>query len=209
MDYRSILLFITTGANLSLAMFIFLKDRKRSINILFSLLLLFIAAWSFSIGMFYLASSIKALYFWIPQFYLYAAFIPVFFYYFTHYFPFESKKINVPTHFTIISSLLAILFIIFYFNIAQNAIYDSSHNHFVQVNPISFSLFSIYFCTMIILSFIALYKKIKITTSIQKKIVKIVFASTLISAFFGSLFDLFLTIIQAPTIKKLFMTARD
>ncbi|OGY90883.1 MAG: hypothetical protein A3B31_03115 [Candidatus Komeilibacteria bacterium RIFCSPLOWO2_01_FULL_53_11] len=195
MDLRIIVLFITTGANLALAFFVLAKDWLRRINKYFALVLLSIASWSFFLALFYAAGSVGELHSLIPPIYISAAFISLFFYLFCTSFPFDSismSKARWLVHFFLIA---AVIIVIIYLRVEKEIIFDKAWGHPTTVNAGAYALYSLYFLGYIFLSFYHLIKKIRISTGYTKRLIAIVLYSTLLAAFFGSVFDLFFPIV--------------
>lgn len=192
MDYKNILLFITTGANIGLAFYILQKNLKNRIHILFSIMLFLIAIWSFEIAMFRASIDPYILIVWFHSFYVTAALIALIFYYFCFFFPYPLKKLNLLTIILNIITTLIIIYVIYGAGILHTLTYDATGDHLVSFNVFNYFLYVVYFCGYIIASFLLLAKKIGASTSHNRKVIMIVFFATLLSALAGSIFDLFL-----------------
>jgi len=182
---------ITTGANLSLAATVLSKNWRNRINVLFSLMLLSIAAWSFFLGMFYVASDLHYARLTSVPIYSSAALIAVLFYYFAYYFPFALGEKTLMAHIISFISYMMILFIIIFIHIETIVSYDLvTRQQVTIINPVGYTFFLIYFCYYIISAFYHLFKKLRSATAIHKKEIQVVVFSTLFAAVLGTLFNL-------------------
>ena len=72
---------------------------------------------------------------------------------------------------------------------------SASYGHDVTIRPINYFLYCVYFFGFLLISFIHLRKKMLLIPAFTKKVVKIVFYATLLSAIAGSVFDLALPLL--------------
>lgn len=192
MDLRNILLFVTTGLNLGLSFFIFAKGPKNKANIWFSLMLFFIAVWSFEMSMFRMANSETSAAIWLNLYYLAAAFIAPSFYLFCRFFPFEIKRVGARTYWLAVTSTAIITAIILYRGVTTHVYLDLADDHTVDIIYGNYLLYTVYFVSYVGASFFHLLAKIKTASSYHKKLLRVVFGATLLAAVAGSFFDLFL-----------------
>jgi len=196
MDYRTVLLLLAVGSNLGLAFFIFFKDSRSKVNVLFSFLLISISFWSFVLAMFYASDNILQASFWVNLSGVFALFISLSFYYFCRNFPFRLKSISFYIDFLNILVFLLVLILLMRFGLWRVLAFNKSLGHPSVVNPIGYIPFTCYFVFYISLSFIELFKKLTSSSSYQRRLIKIVFTSTFLAAIFGTFFNLLLPIIS-------------
>jgi len=192
MDIKNILLFITTGANIGLAFLIYFHDRKNKINIFFSASLLLAALWSFGIAMFRASTDPLTMQLWFNSFYYLAAFISVIFYYFARSFPFEITAISKTENIINVVLLAVLSGMIYFWGIATEIVYSKSFDHDVTFNFYVYIPYVLFFVYFVAKSFIDLSKKMTKAATYSKKLIKIVFFSTLVAFAAGTIFDLIL-----------------
>ncbi len=193
-DYKILLLLLTAGSNLSLSIFIFLKSPKNKINIPFSLMLLLIATWSCTTGLFFLAPSLSAAIFLSAFIYLSAAYISLSFYFFAYNFPYPIKSMNPLSKTIHLLAFILVAIVVIYFKVEFIFSDQTGQTYLSKINPWPYFAFATYFLSYIISSFLILYKKYIAATSTHRKLLRVVIFATLLSAFFGSIFNLILPI---------------
>jgi len=190
MDWKNILLFISTGASIGLAFFIFFYDSKNRMNMFFSVSLLLAGVWSGAIALFRAASDPTIMNVWFDSFYYLAAFIAVAFYYFARSFPYEIKGVS-KTENIINGALLVVLSgMIYFWGIATEIVYSKNFDHDVVFNFFVYVPYVLFFIYFVSKSFIELSRKMAKATTYSKKLIKIVFFSTLVAFAAGIIFDL-------------------
>ncbi len=192
MDIEGLLLLITTGVNFGPAFFILLKNWRNKINVWFAATLFLIAVWSFCMAMFRASFEPRLIRMWSDLYYLMAALIALTFFYFTHSFPVEIKKLSRFVHVTALAVTIILVFIIFSEGIVGDIRRSASYGHDVAIHPMNYFLYCVYFFGFLAVSFIHLRKKMVLIPAFTKKVVEIVFYATLLSAIAGSVFDLML-----------------
>jgi hypothetical protein len=153
-----------------------------------------IAAWSCGTGLFFVASDLWVATFLSVFIYLAAAFIALAFYYFAHYFPYSLKPMTAVHNYGNLVAAMLVSIVVAYFKVEIVFGGQSGQGYISTISPVPYFLFALYFLFYIVASFYILYQKYQIATSTHRNILKVVFFSTLLAAFFGSVFNLLLPI---------------
>ena len=189
MDIQNILLLITAGVNLALALFVFLTNQRDKTSILFMLLVLSLGLWSFGVAMFRYASLQVFALNWLKFYFTVGVLIAYWFYYFAYYYPYVLKqdpKIKFIFHLAlvIVSILITVI----------GSSYVESYRSFkdVTLNQPKHLFFIAYFIYMTAAGFYMLGKKIKNASGYSRFQLTVVFTATMVAGIFGIFFDVIL-----------------
>lgn len=194
-DYKNIILFIVSIITSYLS-FLIIRDKPKYDNSVFTLFILSVAFWALGLAFFNMSSDYELSTAMVKFYYISAAAIPLFFNLFALSFP--TKKKNLILYQNILISLFVIisLLIIFYPNFIINNIISESKSKTVVLELKSYFVYSIYFVSLMIFSYINLLKSFfenKKDPEMAKRI-KYISIGTLIPFLFGMYFDLILPV---------------
>ena len=188
MIINTTIIIITSIVNLFIAALIYLRSKKRIVNIYFSLFVICIVGWSVNILITQLTSSI----FIGKMTFLFASFIPAWFILFVKVFPYEYTKVRkkVINFLIVCPSIIFSLFVVFtdYIFKGIEIVGSSINTHTGSLYP----FFSFYFLSYIIFGFYSLIRKYKKSSGVIKAQIAYLFLGTFLFSVFGTLTNLIL-----------------
>mgnify|MGYP007016092512 CR=1 FL=1 len=195
MNLENICLLIAGVINLFMSIFVISRGWRNKVNLYFTLLTFFNFLWASSLlvgrmttlGMFWYYAGVLLAY---PV----ALGIAISLYYFCISFPTQIRRLSNLNHFLIVLPAVIMSIVVYikgWFVLSYDK--DIIHTEYtLYVNKLSYFIYSLYFIVLVILALKELYEKIKISESIFKYKVIILFVAILIGLIFGTYFDLFL-----------------
>jgi len=148
-----------------------------------------------AVSMFRFSTEAQQAYIWLQVFYFAAALIAVSFYFFARTFPSGASNISWFVKMAVVLTTGSLGVVLYRFGTVNEIFISSDSSHAVNINLPIYIIYSIFFVTFIVLSFIHLFGKHKKETSYNRKAIKITMLPTFMAAVFGSFFDLFLPLI--------------
>lgn len=191
MDIKNIILFLVTALNFSLALVIYLKNPKSSINISFGSVILCAGVWSLGIALFRYADDISAALFWVRIYYIAASFIAFFFLMFSIVFPYKSLVLTKVKTILLLCPLAIIITIIFLPDIMIGKIAINPPVNEVTLQS-SYAVYTMYFLTYMAIGFFYLISKYASSQGIHKIQLQYALKATAAATFFGTTFNLIL-----------------
>jgi signal transduction histidine kinase len=181
---------------LILGFFILFKDRKSRVHRSFFGITICLAFWSFSSYMSW-KSKAPILNFWDNMLYCGPSLLASFFVYFALSFP-AKKKIYKKQYLLIFGPSIILCIAAFFRLIIKTSFTPSNY-----IPGFGLPIFNVYFLIYMLFSFLILFKNLKNLTGLQKLQINYVFAGTFIATTVGSLFNLFLPMMQISELTEL------
>ncbi len=191
MSFPYFLLIVITVLNLALAIFVYSKNRRSSINLSFGLIALSVSAWALTNGVFQATEDLGIAFIIAILSYIAAVMIAASFFWFSLVFPEEtSGSVNLKKR-ALIVSLPAMIGLILVPDFVTEAVTFTGYGKSIVTGP-GLYLFALYVIALFAMSFISLIKKYRTSTGRYKAQLKYVFAGTFLSVIGGVFFNLIL-----------------
>ncbi len=194
MNIQTTLLLITAAVNSLLSLLVLLGKRDKT-NIVYSVFVLFASLWAIGLFFFLLENDLSNSLLIANCYYIAAAGIPAFFLYFSLIFLGREKHHKLLELLILIPFFLLSVAFIIDKNFLIKEIVQESWGKDAILNKINYLIYSIYFLTMVCLSYIRLFVLyFKTTDNEEKNQLKFVILGTIFGFLFGMFFNLFLPI---------------
>lgn len=195
MSWINIGLIFVAGLNVGLALLIWLRNPKDKINITFALSAFFLGIWSLSEAIFREAVTEQSAFFWARLENISGSMVLIFFFFFTLYFPYQSKRLNLISKVLISLSLVVLYYIILFSDIYLIGVSLQPHSNDFSLHQIGIAYYALYFIVYASLSFYLLAKKYFSTDGIFRKNLKTVLFATGFVGLFCTAFGVFIPLI--------------
>lgn len=192
-DTENILLILVFILQVFLAVFIWVRNKKSSINIWYSLVIFFGALWTVGIFIFRYTSSLEMALVWARFYYIVAAVIGYTFLHFAINFPVNLNKESTLLKIVTFIPVLIIAYFLFFTNQHLNNITWVSWGKEVTLGT-AYIFYVIYFAAYILTAFFIWAKKYEKSSKINRTRLKYVLVGTGSTLIFGTIFNLFLPI---------------
>jgi len=178
--------FIATIVNLSLALFVYLKDRKNQLNKIFALVSIFIASWSLDVFGFHIIKDDNTVRYWGMIMRVGTIFISAALFHFTIIL---SKNINKKNYLVYISYIISVFFAILNFTpYFKNEFMKREWAYFPKFSGLLYWLLIINFVFWIFLGLLFVFKRYQSSESTREKNqLSYFFMATAVAAIFGLL----------------------
>lgn len=191
MGYQEIILFVVGTLNAFFSYFI-LRGEKKVANYMFFLIALSVSLWSFNLGFFTITKNLDLALIFANSYYIAAAAIPIFFLYFSLFFPENKKRFKKKHLFFLIPFSILIGLTLLDKNIILKEIYFTSWGKDVVLDKVYYIAYVSYFIFFVTVSYYYLIKLYTFNLSITEKIqLKFLIIGTTLSYTFGMIFNLF------------------
>ena len=192
MDWANIPSIFATVLNILLAILIWLRNPKNKINIFFSLASFCLGAWAFWVILFKAANTEEAAILFIQLANLFGILVTILFFIFTIYFPYQKRRLSLLSKlFFLIFSLLILWIVIFYKGAIAEVILLPNNNLGV-VNPYLWTVYAVYFISIMCWSLINLFLKYRFAGGFIKTQLGSIIIGTSVAIGIGIIFDIIL-----------------
>lgn len=192
MELPVIVLFLTTIIAAFFS-YLLLKTEHSRINTVFSIFSITVAAWSINLAFFLHTSDLKNALLHANFYYIAAAAIPLILFYFSYYFKRRDRKLHAMQVLFTVPFLVLAAIILFRPNFIITAIFITEWGKDVELNIMSYVIYTTYFLAYVgasYINFFTTYKKTK--AGIERKQVIFVMVGLLVGYILGTVFNLFL-----------------
>ena len=191
MNIQNLILIIIAVLNFFVALVIILRNSKSRINWSFGLLLFSVVGWCLTLAFSNSINDYVAVLFWSRATYYFSTIIAVFLVYFSLVFPYQSH-LNKKQKIFISLPLIMILLILIKGNLLITGVIDKEWGYDVEFDSLWYILYSVYFFSFMIWSFINIWNKLKSATGHFQFQLRSILIGSLIAVGFGILFNLIL-----------------
>lgn len=192
MEYQIVTLFIIAILNGVFSYFI-IRGNRNSTNILFTFVTLSVSLWSLNLAFFIKTSDLDKALTYANAYYIFAALIPLLFFYFSLVFP--NGNCRFKKRYFLFTIPLGIFILAIFLD--KNFILQEIHHHNlgkdVILNKTSYMLYGLYFISFVLSSYYILLKRYgAVKDNLEKLKIKFVVWGTALSYLLGMFFNLFL-----------------
>jgi len=190
MDWKNIILLIVAGLNLGSALMVYFLNPKNRINIYYSAFVFWVSVWIFGVALFRSMETKTGVHLIIYTYYAAGGLIPIFFYLFSIYFPYQHELLTLKKRIFTGLGILAILIVTLPPFLVDDVIL-APPNNVVILDLIGHTIYIIIFFFFAVPAFINLIGKLRKSDGIFRVQLKCVIYGSGVAYFFGILFDLF------------------
>jgi len=190
MDWKNIILLIVAGLNLGSALMVYFLNPKNRINIYYSAFVFWVSVWIFGLATFRWMQTENAMGLLVFVYYAAAGLIPVFFYLFSIYFPYQKRILTTKTKILVwLGAIIIVIDVLPWFLI--NDLILSPPDNILVLNLPSNIIYTIIFLAFTIAAFKNLIEKYRDSDGFHRIQLKCLIYGGGIAFFFGMFFDLF------------------
>lgn len=193
-NVQSVGLIIVAFINLFLGVLIYLKERKNQSNIFFALVGVCVFLWALSRAFFEIFKIGDFIYFWAGLLYVSAAFIPLFFIFFTYVFPTGKIPFSKEQILGIIFPTFASVAFVLMPGMVISNISLAPDGYKIIIFGVGYFYYFLYIVGYFLWGFANLIKKYRKSEGVEKIQLKYVFWGTFTASFFGVFTNLILPI---------------
>lgn len=196
MDIYTKILFFVSAINVILAVLFFISSRKQKSNVVFAFFIIFIALWSFSIGLFLDTEDFSWATTLANVYYISGGMIGTLFLLFSYLFLENKNLTKLKIFFISLPMLIYIALFLYNKNLFIVQMYVDEFGKNVVLNKTPYIIFLIYFAVYILVAYsMFLRKYFKSKSLLERRQIKLIVISTIIGFFFSYLFNLYFPLI--------------
>ena len=195
MGWINIGAFIIGGLNIGLAALVWLRNPSHRINQTFALAALSVGLWAGSEAFFRVATTSASALLWAKLENVFASLIPLFFFLFTHYFPYQRRKLHLFEKILMVASWVLLAYLeLFSKWFITGIVLNPPNNNFTS-HLYGRTYLALYLCFYVILAYVSLFKKYFYSDGIFRRNIRTVILGTGMLGSLGTFFGIIIPLI--------------